>query len=173
MGARTWARPMFSTQVAKTSDLSKTSRAPPTCSMGRPPLTANSVGPTPSTGLRGVQIRLPEEKTDPTRPMRNDPIWRAQQGYEETRSFLDNRKGTCSHARLRNLRLHTAHLHHYRYTRAYKYPIFTQVLPLPVSLKIHRLDSLRQPKFGADWAHQVLHSPRNIGAVAGDRSYES
>ncbi|MED6147685.1 hypothetical protein PIB30_046070 [Stylosanthes scabra] len=69
-----------------------------------------------------------------------------------TRSLLHDGIGTCSHALLRNLRT------------------CTQVLPPPVSLEIHRLDSLQQPKLGADWAHLVLHSPRNIGAVAGDLS---
>ncbi|MED6216896.1 hypothetical protein PIB30_012357 [Stylosanthes scabra] len=38
----------------------------------------------------------------------------------------------------------------------------------PVCLEIHRLDSLQQPKLGADWAHPVLYSPQNIGTVAGD-----
>ncbi|MED6167402.1 hypothetical protein PIB30_002373 [Stylosanthes scabra] len=45
--------------------------------------------------------------------------------------------------------------------------------PPPVSLEIHQLDSLQQPKLGADWAHQVLYSPRNIGVVAGERFFES
>ncbi|MED6158793.1 hypothetical protein PIB30_035997 [Stylosanthes scabra] len=58
------------------------------------------------------------------------------------------------------------HHHHYRYTCAYKYPISTQVLPphpptALVSLEIRQLDSLQQPKLGADWAQLVLHSPRN------------
>ncbi|MED6135237.1 hypothetical protein PIB30_044452 [Stylosanthes scabra] len=48
------------------------------------------------------------------------------------------------------------HHRHYRFS------------PPPVSLEIHQLDSLQQPKLVADWAHLVLHSPRNIGAIVGD-----
>ncbi|MED6131923.1 hypothetical protein PIB30_014635 [Stylosanthes scabra] len=39
--------------------------------------------------------------------------------------------------------------------------------PPPISVETHQLDSSRQPKLGVDWAHLVLYSPRNIGAVAG------
>ncbi|MED6216053.1 hypothetical protein PIB30_004084 [Stylosanthes scabra] len=72
------------------------------------------------------------------------------------RSLLRDGIVTCSHARLRNLRTCTSP------------PSPLQVLPPFVSLEIHQLDSLQQPKLGAEWAHLVLHSPRNIGAVAGD-----
>ncbi|MED6193885.1 hypothetical protein PIB30_023407 [Stylosanthes scabra] len=47
--------------------------------------------------------------------------------------------------------------------------VFCRFSPQPVSLEIHLFDSLRQPNLGANWAHLVPYSPRNIGAVAGDR----
>ncbi|MED6131638.1 hypothetical protein PIB30_011489 [Stylosanthes scabra] len=39
--------------------------------------------------------------------------------------------------------------------------VFCRFSPTPVSLEIHQLDSLRQPKLGADWAHLVMYLPWN------------
>ncbi|MED6107745.1 hypothetical protein PIB30_017011 [Stylosanthes scabra] len=100
----------------------------------------------------------------PIRPGRRDPTRRALHERDVTQSLFHNGIGDvlpCTTPKPQDVHFPT--ITTTGISRAYKYPMGTQVLPPPppVSLEVQRLDSLQQPTLRANWAYMVLFSPRN------------
>ncbi|MED6130903.1 hypothetical protein PIB30_005194 [Stylosanthes scabra] len=113
------------------------------------------------------------------RPSKRDPTRRALHERDVARSLLPNGIGDVSPCTPPKHQFETLNTILLLYLSSVctlsdlSVGVFCKFSPPPVPLKIQQLDSQQQPTLGLDWAYSVPHSPQNIGAVAGDRSYES